>query len=422
MLASRTVVSTPEEIKEAVVVARALIGSDKWLNKQALLRPEDPLLNTTPSMHSQQGVIHHATTHDLTFMHPVAEAILGGEIIMAAHERTGENFVGKFLILLTSLRDIARCQHRIAGISERINKLKTPMWRATIYELLVACSLAEKHDVRLIAEGAKPTPDMVISDPALFFECKTRSAPEEHHLRFIQNFRRKVAGGIIQFSQKNNFGMRILIEVHDERVLDRLMGLIGDMLRRRKTVMAIAEVNINIAYYDGPPREFPHPMPMRSKEAWEWMMGFHDFEGWHYVLPGGEFQFSNFSNELAKAYHKPVLVCIRSTALVGKSANILNTIKSACKDQLREHQPGVVRMLINTSLFSVLSTMEEVLVELQALANELLEQYENRLVAVYFDVVHPPRFGDSLVTGGSVFAARQNVASLVSSLQPILLI
>lgn len=46
MLANKAVVSTPEEIKQAVLDARSLLGGGRWLDKQSELQPEDPLLHT----------------------------------------------------------------------------------------------------------------------------------------------------------------------------------------------------------------------------------------------------------------------------------------------------------------------------------------------------------------------------------------
>lgn len=421
MLAAGAVVSTPEEISDAVDAARSLLDSDKWLEKQSKLRPSDSLLQTDQNIFTQKQLIHYAA-QDLEVMHPVAEAIIGGEIILAAHARTGKPYVGMFLLLLTSLRDVAKYQSRISGVAERVGRLKTPMWRATMYELLVACSLAQKTNVRLIEEGADPTPDIAVAEPELFFECKARSAPEENHLRLINGFRSKISGGIIKLSQQVEFGMHVLIEVHDEKVIDNLVGMIAEMCRRHKSVLATSEVYIKIFYYDGVSRKTSRPMPLMSKDLWMEIMEFQEFDKWHYILPGGDFKFSNFSHFLVAEYKKPVLICMRSTTLGKASANIRNTIKIACKRQLRGYRPGVVRMLINTSLYSVLSTLEEVMAELEFHAHKILDEYEGRLVAIYFDVVRYSPLAGMEVVSGSVSVFKPGFSSFIKDLQPVVLI
>lgn len=355
-------------------------------------------------------------------MHPLAEAIIGGERILAEFERTGKLFFSRFLYLLSSLQDVARHQHEIEGLADRLMKLKTDQWRATLYELLVACSLAHQHDVRLIPEGKKPTPDMVISDPELFFECKARSAPEESVLRFINNYRKQVLGGIIQLSQQIGCGLKILIDIHDESILEQLLLLIERMLRDKITVLKMKEVEVSVVYYNAGPFILPHPMPMQSKELWMWIMGFSEFDKWHYVMPGGVFELDNYSNTMIKSFKRPLLVCIKSTALSSKSANVRNAIKAACKDQLKEHRPGVVQVLINTRFFSLLATPEEILEELQTLAVKLVEEYKSRLAAIYFDVVDGPKFGEAVIGYRQIYASRKTYAPLVDSLPSIILL
>ncbi|MGG7555017.1 hypothetical protein [Pseudomonas sp. ES3] len=421
MLANRDVVSTPEDIRQAVLEARNLLGKGGWLDDQSKLLPADPLLHTNLNMVAEK-ILVHSMSNNVKLMHPIAEAIVGGERILAEYEKTGKLFVAKFLYLLSSISDVARYKDRIEGVDERVNKLKTPKWRSTLYELLSAASLASQYDVQLITEGDDPAPDMVASELGLFFECKARSEPEEKITRFVESYRKQVLGEIVKLSRQASHGLKIQIDVHDEKILNKLAKLIGDMLSKHQHNLSIPEVDVAIEYYDPRPFALPYPMPMLSTELWMWMIGFDDFDSWHYVLPGGEFELDNYSNMMVRNFKRSLLVCVRSTELSSVSAKLHNAIKDACRRQLREHRPGVIRFLINTRFFSLQSTPESIFEELQSLAIRLVEQYESRLAAVYFDVVIPPKFGDVQIGYRQIYASRKSYAQVLDHLPSIILL
>jgi hypothetical protein len=421
MLTNRSVVSTPEEIRQAVLDARNLLGGGSWLDDQSKLLPAEPLLFSSLKMVSE-GMLVNSMSNDIKLMHPIAEAIVGGERILAEYEKTGKLFFANFLHLLNSVSDVAKYKDRIFGVDERVNKLKTPKWRSTLYELLSACSLASQCDVKLITEGNDPTPDMVATELGLFFECKARSEPEQKVTAFVDAFRKQVLGEVVRLSRQASYGLKILIDVHDEKILGELVRLIGDMLSKHQRSLSMPEVDMTIEYYDPQPYALPYPMPMLSSQLWQWMVGFDDFDSWHYVLPGGEFELDNCSNIMVKNFKRPLLVCVRSTVLSSVSAKLQTAIKDACKRQLREHRPGVVRFLINTRFFSLQSTQESIFVELQSLAVKLVEEYKSRLAAVYFDVVIPPKFGEVGVSYRQIYASRKSYAQVLDCLPPIILL
>lgn len=420
MLASGCVVSTPEDIQQAVLNARSLLGGQSWLDGQAKLFPSEPLLFTHLNMVTE-GKLIVGMSNDVVLMHPIAEAIIGGERILAEYQASGELFLAKFLHLLTSLNDVANHRGRIVGIEERVNRLKTPKWRATLYELLSACSVASQSEVSLISEGVVPAPDIVAPKIGLFFECKARSESEQKVTMFVRSFRKQVLGEVVRLSRRTSHGLKILIDVHDEKVLNKLLSLINSMLAKEQRWLSLPEVDIEIEYYHPRPYALPYPMPLLSKGLWQHMVGFDDFDSWHYVLPGGEFELDNYSNLMVKNFKRPLLVCVRSSVLSSVSANLMNALKDACKRQLREHRPGVVRMLINTRFFSLQSTPELIFEELQSLAVKLLDEYKSRLAAVYFDVVVSPEFGGIQVGYKQVYASRASYAEVIENLPPIIL-
>lgn len=179
--------------------------------------------------------------------------------------------------------------------------------------------------------------------------------------------------------------------MHVASVLVELPKIIEQMISRGIRQRVTREVVISITPYDPATVEFPRPVPMYSVEAWQWMMNFSGWRDWHYVLPGGEFLSANRSNLIATAVRRPVLICLRYTPKVSSTQNVRQTIKDACRRQLKKYNPGIVRVLVNTHLYGIGSQSDPdvVVADLEKLGQDLLREY-SRLIAVRFDIVTPP--------------------------------
>jgi len=396
MLHTSDVVKTNDEITTAILAARILINDEKWLSKQSLLKPNDPVLISSTIIDSQNQLIHRLKGHEAThkLMHPVAEAIIGAERIIENFARSGNLLTANFLLLLTSLRDLSLYIEKIKGGRDRIGKLKSENWRPTLYELLSASSLATAHSVEVIQETSTPTPDLHISEPEIYIECKARSAASEKVVNFVKKFRQQALGEIIEEIQKVGNGLHISMEIHDDAIIDKLPSLLKKLFANKETLSNNKSVTISIIPYQFGPFALPHPMRLASPELWLWLMNFKEFDEWHFVLPNAECKIQNNSRTIVTHVQKPVLLCVRSSKLKSTSPSLRQLIKTAYQRQLKApHTPGAVRVLVNTAHFSLESDIDSIARDLETLGNDVLRECTG-LSAIYFDIVKPPGFGD----------------------------
>jgi hypothetical protein len=395
MLMGNTVDVSPEALRSALLLAKSLFP-EEWLEKQKRRKPTDPLLYTEIPMTSAGGaarVLREGLPQN-DVVHPLAEAVLGAERVLAYYDERGEFFSGLFAYRLFSLRDVAINLDNIENMRERLPRLMGDQWLSTLYELLVASSQASLGSVELLGETGQAVPDMAI-DGSIFLECKAKTQYEEKVLDFIGRFKRLALDRIFQETAKIGDGLLIEIDVHDEAGITDIPGLLQNMFAKRLTRKSTVRVKIKVTPYQSGPFDLPHPMQAHSEELWRWLMNFDGWSEWHLVQPYGEFMVENASNWIVKSVRRPILVCARSTALSKSAQNIRNTVAAACRRQLKNYQPGIVRVLVNSELYGIgqNSKAEAIKADLDTLSHELLRNY-SRLAAVRFDIVTPPKRGD----------------------------
>jgi len=249
-------------------------------------------------------------------------------------------------------------------------------------------------------------PDMII-DGSIFLECKAKTQYEEKVLDFIGRFKRLALDKIFQETAKIGDGVLIEIDVHNDAGITEIPGLLRTMFAGRLTKKSTDHVKINVTPYQSGPFDLPRPMKAHSAELWRWLMNFDGWREWHLVQPYGEFTVDKVSNMIVKSVRRPILICARSTALLKSTQNIRATIATACRRQLKNYRPGIVRVLVNAKLYGLgpNSDAATIRANLDTLSLDLLESYL-RLAAVRFDIVTPPEFGGGLVHYTSAGAAR----------------
>jgi hypothetical protein len=400
---------SPEVLRSALPLARSLF-SDTWLDQQKLRKATDPLLYTEIPMASNAGVARalREGIPQTNEMHPLAEAVLGTERILAYFDRTGEFYSGIFAYRLLSLRDVATNLDAVISMRDRLPRLMGDQWLAALYELLVASSQARLGKVELIEETGERVPDMVL-DSAVFLECKAKTQYAEEVLNFISRFKRLALDKIFQEVAKIGDGLLIEIDVHNDAAITDLPHLLRAMFTNRLTRRSTVAARIKLTPYASGPFNLPHPMKVHSAELWLWLMNFTGWRDWHFVQPYGEFEIENVSNMIVKSVRRPVLVCVRSSAISRHAQNVRATIASACRRQLKNHQPGIVRVLVNSELYGIgpNSDAATIKTQLDSLSLELLDSY-SRLVGVRFDIVTPPVRGDLQVHYTSAGAGRRS--------------
>jgi hypothetical protein len=409
---------TPDTLRSAIPLARSLFPKN-WFDSQSKRIPNDPLFYTRLPLLSE-GQISHALRHGPSSKdtaHPLAEAILGAEKVVAYYDEHGEFFTGMFVYRLLSLRDIGANLHKIENAQERLPKLRTDEWRATLYELLVACSQATVGQVTLLPEAAYPVPDMSI-DASIYLECKAKIQHQEKVLNFVERVKRLALDGIFREAAKISDGLRIEIDVHDESAITSIPSLLRSMIAAKLTRKSSIHLKIKIKPYLCGPFELPQPMKVHSAELWRWLMDFNGWNEWHLVQPFGEFVLDNVSNVMVKSVRRPILVCVKSTKLSNSTQDIRSTVASACRRQLKNHQPGIVRVLVNSALYGIgpNAAPAEIKSILDALSLNLLSSY-SRLAAVRFDIVTPPEPGSLQVHYVSAGAAKHanNIDAMIST-------
>jgi len=413
-------------IREALELARSLLDG-VWLVREFAKQPSDPLLMTrrTPITPGQQ--IHRIRYEQDDLIHPLAEAVLAAEEVLAEYQTSGLLRPSIRIYLLLSLRDVGLTWQRIANAETRLARLSSIDWHAALYELLVAASYLEIGDVALLPEGATPTPDIrVETDQLVYVECKAKTQHEEQVGRFLRRWREQALGAIADLTKRADAGLLVKVVVKKDGDLSRIPVAVEEMVRAGETARELRNARISIEPFESGSVQPPVPMSLTSSEFWKWAMGFDEDDDWHFVLPGGNFQFSSVPHLIVKEVARPTLICVRAEWLSGTTQDVYGPLKEACRKQLRVHQPGILHMKINTALFALgvrgnASAVKEVLLEA---AEKIFRDY-SRVSQIYYDIVSPPvwgTFGAATDRLGLTNKRAKSSLNLPGTPQPILLL
>jgi len=383
------------DLEESLASALSLLDHH-WLKAQHRLPPSDPLLAHLKPTFTKPELIHGIRHGVIEGMHPLAEAVLVGQAILEQYKRTGDLRGSELLYLLASLRDVQKAKARINNIENRIPRIQGPDWKSTLYELLVAASYTEQNSVvHLLAEGTSHTPDLqLIFQPMIFAECKAKLKHEGEIIDFIESWRRNALGRIAQYLSKVEAGFLIRISINADSAIPKIPLAIEEMVAAAEYCKVLPAAQIHIEPFESTEVCPPKPMSSMSAEFWEWAMGFTEWKEWHYVLPGGHFQFTNLSNFVVNKVTRPVLICVRADHLADNTQNIYAALKYACDKQFKDHKPGIVHVLINRNLFGLGSKGEPTYIR-KVLTSETSRLFRNysRVWKVLYDIVTPPQWG-----------------------------
>ncbi len=391
MLTTRDLTINIEDVEESLQEASRLFDSE-WLRREHCQEPSDLILAHRLPDRSLREVDQAIREGRIREMHPLAEAILVGEEVLG-HYRRNKNMPGSLSLLrLLSLRDVAKRVSNIKNAEARLKRLQDGQWKPALYELLTAVAYSEHGQVELIDEGASPSPDLkVFLESEIYVECKAKLLYEQSVVEFISRARREALGKMAGYLRQVDAGFVVKIDVLKNSVIPKLPALVQDMVTQGIKYKSYRQATIDITPFDSTTHVLSKPMQFYSAELWELMVGFTEWRDWHYVLPGGKFRVSNLSNIIVNAVQRPCLICIRSKNLCDSTQNIRQTLKDACRRQLKSYTPGVIHMLVNAQLYGIGNegTIENVVNDLQREGNVVLRDY-SRLSSIVFDIVSPP--------------------------------
>ncbi len=317
MILHKSISLSGEEIEEGLMATRSVLDL-QWLERQHRLRPSDfLLLHLAPVTSPKFNISVIRQGFPTKEMHPIAEAVLVGQEIVKQYKKDGRLCGSNLVYLLMSIRDIVAEKDNLQNLEERLIRLQSSDWKSTLYELLIAVAYFKVGTkVQVIPEEVSPTPDIELSlDTVTYVECKAKLQYEAEILKFISKWRRETLGDIAAFLKNVNAGFLVKIQVKNKNVISKIPKVIEQMVTNGETERIISEGQISIVPFASNETIPPRQMSFYSEDFWDWAVGFNEWKDWHYILPGGNVQFTNRSNAVVKKLKRPILICIRAEYL-----------------------------------------------------------------------------------------------------------
>lgn len=419
---------TVSDIICSIEPAKSLFPSS-WLKRQWRKTTQDILLLTHERAVSREYVID-CVSRDIHrgTIHPLAEAVLVAEEIKRQYEKDGRVCKSNALYKLFALAKVGNARSKIAGIENRVDRLKIDDWRGVLYEMLVAAEYSEFCEVRIVEEGTKPAPDLELrlkSGQLIYVECKAKHQFDEAMSSFVKEWRNKALGEISSIISKFQDAFVVRVSVKSNSAIERVPDNVYDMVIKGKKDRTIKDARIHIDCFQADEQgvRVPRDMSMLSQEFWKWVVCFDEWQDWHYILPGGEYKFKNLSNAIVSRVKRPTLICIRAEHIVDERKDVLTSLKDACRRQLRDYEPGIVRILLPMWAFGGRQQTNAAINQfVQSVSAQIFGDY-SRLVRIVYDVVRPPFLLDKPVQISMKTADRNdsNIAKDVPITKPILL-
>lgn len=388
----------PADLREALAEGKTLIDS-AWLEKERQKRSANRVLIDPQKSVRTRGKIAHALRYEPMdeTMHPIAEAIVAAETGLAEYDRKGVGLGGPIFYRVLSLRDIARYRSSIPGIESRLHRLMTAEWKSMLYELMVACSYLPSVQPEFVQETGQPVPDLALkTDPLCFAECKARNKYEQEVVGFTAVWRRESLVPIDEMLRGYRESFIVRVEVVSPQDIEIFRNEIPRQVRkmvREGSGEFISEGHFRVKVERWPEStiNLPHPMSPIDQKMWKTVFEFDEWDQWHYLLPNGQVRILDNAPHLAVAVGKRVLICVRAEYLKDNKASLLSTLKDACKRQFRYHQPGVIHVLLDASLFG-LGKLRRPEVIRQVLTPEIKELFRNydRVWKIIIDIMSEP--------------------------------
>ncbi len=292
-------------------------------------------------------------------IHPIAESLLVAERSLVELEQKQPTVGSKLFYRVLSLADIAQHRTSIRGIEPRIQKLKGKEWKSVLYELITACSYrASGVEAEFIEETTSPAPDIMLgTDPLCYVECKAKLQYEEEIIQFADMWMREallpIKQNLMQYA--DSFIVRVIVLSPQPVTVYReeIPVLIREMITRGEREKRIPALSIHIESWTSEVFKLPKAVPAFGREIWKIALDFDEWNDWHYVSPDGQFQVPNSDPRFVVGIGKRAIVCVKAEYLSDNRISLINTLKDACRRQLRDHKPGIIHVLIDTELFGL---------------------------------------------------------------------
>jgi len=254
-----------------------------------------------------------------------------------------------------------------------------------------------------------PKADMLVQlDSSFYVECKAKLRYEQAVVNFIGRARREALDTMSDHLRQINAGFLVKIDVLKADFIPKLPSFVKEMVTNGVRQRSCNGVIIDITPFSPAKHTLPKPMSIHSEEMWKHLLGFEGWDEWHYALPFGSFMMSNLSNLIAEAVERPCLICIRAQYLQDSTQDIRETIKNACRRQLKLCSPGIVHILVNTALYGIGSRIKihNIAIDLKTIGEKILQDY-SRLSGIIFDILIPPSCGQMLTQVNQIVLMNQ---------------
>ena len=292
-------------------------------------------------------------------IHPIAESIIVAETALKTYEQTGASLVSPLFYLVLTLRDIAKSRSLIPGSEPRIQKLMGTEWQSALHELIIACSYLPHPQPELLPESETPTPDIRLkTEPIVYVECKARLKYEQEVIAFTDTWRRESLATIKKIIGEYTCSFVIRVVIRSPQSVDAYRSEIPQRVKEMiETGINETRVpdrfEIKIEPWAAEIVKLSRPMSPNDRALWRFSLEFNEWDDWHYLSPDANLEMSEHDSRLAISVGKRAMVCVRAEYLKDNRISLLNTLKDACKRQLREHSPGIIYVWLNASLFGL---------------------------------------------------------------------
>lgn len=402
---------TFEEFRRALPIARSLFDP-KWLLRNQRKRPHDSVLLTPEKAMRTRRQNLHAVAHDYPDdgMHPLAEAIAVADAAIADYERGQASVMSPTFYRILTLRDIANSRNKIQGVDKRIARLRSPDWKSTLHELIIATSYLPALTPSFVDENNSPTPDFILpTKPLTSVECKVRINYERKIIDFIKRWRKnslqKITTSLQRYPDSYIVRIRVSGEASNLDILNLIPREIDRMARIEMSHLEAENYEISLEKMDGGLRRFDKPVPYMKQNFWNLAFGFNEWEEWHYVFPHGEINVSDADQRFATGVGKCSIICVRDEGLKDNRISLVSTIKGACRRQFSRHENGIVFVLLNANLFGLgqlqdINSIKRILsIEIDKIFQDYSRVFKIVIDIAYHDHGHYEQIGTNRLIG-----------------------
>lgn len=426
MIVGKKVLINAACLQDALEEAHAIIDQN-WLASEQQQDPHDPILINSKKIGTLQDTIRVVEQNGSAGMHPIAEALVVAKQLLTDYERTKRLGYSPFVYLLLSLRDVGKALGQIPGARSRVGRLFGSEWKSALYELLTAAAYSEVAPLEFLPEGTSPTPDMkLFLDPPTYVECKAKLQYVEPLSEFRSSWCKYALGEITRLLDTVSEGVMAKVILSDPSQIPDVPFLFNLAVANHLESVREKEVRLELHWMGREEWKPPYGSMADPEHLWDLMFNFRDWTSWHHILSGFSLKLRDNDKRVIEAVRRPKLVCTKASWLPDTRQNIITSLKSACKEQLKAHRPGVLHTLIQSQLYELGEgiPISVLLAELETISAEIFRQY-TRIGRLAYDVVIPPnakKYSASMARVVSQNSRCANFPSNYTDPQPVLLL